>query len=117
MAVATFVQEGDRIDYTPEADVAAGTVVDLGTFVGISLVPIPANTLGCLSIEGVFDVDKFEDEAIGLGDPVYWDVETTTASGTVAYQEAVMGVCIKAALAGDATVRVKLTPGAVIPAS
>jgi predicted RecA/RadA family phage recombinase len=108
--VAIYRQYGNQIAYTPVADVAAGDVVDLGTFVGIAQRAIPADELGALAIEGVFEVNKFTDEAIDLGAPVYWDVGTTTATGTIGYSEAVMGLCVKAALAGDSTVLVKLTP-------
>lgn len=111
MAVANFVQEGDRIDYTPVGALAAGDVVDLGTFVGIALQPIAAGVQGVLAIRGTFDVNKYTGEAISLGATVYWDVGTTTATGTSGYSEATMGKCVKAAAAGDATVRVTLTPG------
>jgi predicted RecA/RadA family phage recombinase len=108
---AIYVQDGEAIDYTPVADLAAGDVVDLGTFVGITKEPILANKPGALSIVGTFDVLKFTGEAIALGATVYWDVGTGTATGTIGYSEATMGKCIKAAAAGDATVRVFLTPG------
>lgn len=112
MAVATHVQEGEQIDYTPVGALAAGDVVDLGTCVGITFKPIEAGELGVLVIEGVFDVAKYTGEAISLWAPVYWDVGTTTATGTVGYSEATIGKCVKEALAGDSTVRVKLIPTA-----
>lgn len=109
--VAVYRAYGNTVDYTPVADVAAGDVIDLGTFVGIAQRAIAANTLGALAIEGVFEVNKFTGEAVIQGAPVYWDVGTTTATGTVGYSEGTMGVAVKAALAGDATIWVKLTPG------
>jgi predicted RecA/RadA family phage recombinase len=108
--VATFVQEGFTVDYTPVADVVAGDIVDLGTSVGIALHDIPANTKGALARHGVFDVAKFTGEAIALWAIVYYDAGTNTATGTIAYQEAIMGKCVLAAAAGDATVRVELVP-------
>lgn len=111
MAEATFVREGDSIPYTPGGDVAAGQVVDLGTFVGVAREPITANQLGSLAIRGTFDFLKFSGEAISLGDRVYWDEGTNTASKTVGYSEAIIGVCVAAAAAEDSTVRVSLTPG------
>jgi predicted RecA/RadA family phage recombinase len=110
MAVAVFVQEGFSRDYTPTSDVAAGDVIDLGVWVGIAVHDIPANTLGALQLEGIYDVAKFAGEAIADGATIYWDQGTLTATGTIAYSEAVMGRCVQAALAGDATVRVKLMP-------
>lgn len=106
--VAIYRHEGDQIDYTPVADTPAGTIVDLGTWVGIALRDIPANTLGALAVEGVFEVNKYTGEAIAYGAPVYYDAGTTTATGTIGYSEAVMGNCVLDALAGDATVWVKL---------
>jgi predicted RecA/RadA family phage recombinase len=106
---AVFVQ-GDplMVDYTPNADVAAGDVVDLGNCVGVAHHPILAGRTGAISVDGgVYDFLKFAGEAIALWAPVYWDVGTLTATGTVAYSEAIIGKCIKAALAGDATVRVE----------
>lgn len=111
MGIADFVCPGDVIDYTPGADLAAGDVVDLGTFVGVALYPMTSGVQGVLAIRGTFDVNKYTGEAISLGATVYWDVGTTTATGTVGYSEATMGKCAKAALADDAKVRVTLTPG------
>jgi predicted RecA/RadA family phage recombinase len=105
--VATYSHEGFTIQYTPSADVAAGDVVDLGSCVGIALRDIPANTLGSLALEGVFDVAK-DTNAISLWAPVYWFATSKFGSATSSAADATMGKCIKAALAGDATVRVKL---------
>lgn len=112
MATAVFVQQGFSVDYTPVADVAPGDVVDLGNCVGIAPHAITANTVGALQVYGVYDVAKFTGEAIALWAPVYWDVGTTTATGTIGYSEAVMGKCVQAALAGDSTVRVLILPTA-----
>ena len=109
MPKATLVQRGSRIDYTPGSDLAAGDVVDLGSFVGIATVPIPANTLGALSLRGVYDVAK-DGNAIALGATVYWFVGSGWASATSASADATMGKCVSAALAGDATVRVLIYP-------
>lgn len=109
-AIANYVQEGDAIDYTPGADVAAGDVIDLGTFVGIAKAAIASGTLGALSLEGVFDVNKYSGESHAIGDTIYWDAGTSTATKTSAYSEATMGKCVKAAASGDSTTRVKLLP-------
>ena len=111
MAEAVFSHEGQAIDYTPSgADVAAGQVIDLGTFVGVAVRPIADGVTGALHIEGVFDFLKYTGEAIAVGDTVYWDEGTNTASKTEAYGEAVIGRCVLAAATGDETVRVKLLP-------
>lgn len=108
---AVFVQDGDEgLDYTPVGALAAGDVVDLGTCVGVTTHPIAAGELGAVHVTGVFDFLKFTSEVIALWAPVYWDVGTMTATGTVGYSEAVIGICVKAAAANDATVRVYLIP-------
>lgn len=108
MPKAVFVQDGTSIDYTPTTDVAAGDVVVQGDLVGIATQDIPANTLGTLKVEGVFDVVKQSGAAISTGALVYWDatnqVATTSATGNK-----LIGKCIKAAAAADATVRVKMS--------
>ncbi len=109
--VAIYRQEGESIDYTPVADVAAGDVIDLGNFVGIATHPIAANIMGALAIEGVFDINKFTAEVWAVGDIIYWDQGTLTATKTVGYSEAKIGFAVRVALTGDATGRVKLWPG------
>ena len=55
MPTAVFVQEGNQIDHTPAAAVAAGAVVVLDDLIGIAKQPIDANKLGALAVTGVFD--------------------------------------------------------------
>jgi len=54
--MATFVHDGNTIDYTPATDVAAGDVVVQGELIGVAKVPIPADKLGALAVTGVFDL-------------------------------------------------------------
>jgi predicted RecA/RadA family phage recombinase len=111
MAEAVYVSEGEAIDYTPSgSSLVAGQVVDLGTFVGVAVTDIADGVKGALAIEGVFDFAKYTGEAVTLGQLVYWDEGTNTATTTVGYSEAVIGKAVAAALAGDSTVRVKLIP-------
>jgi len=109
MPQATFVHEGDFIDHTPGADLAAGDVVVQGELVGVATRPIPANTPGGLAVEGVFDFAKATGvgTAIATGAKVYWNdaanQATTTATGNK-----LIGKTVKAATDADATVRVRL---------
>ncbi len=109
MAQATFVQEGNAIDYTPGAAVAAGDVIVIGELVGVVKTPIAANALGALAVRGVFDFAKATGvgTAITAGANCYWDdtnnVATTTAAGNK-----LIGKCIQAAVDADATVRVRM---------
>lgn len=109
---AVYVSDDCAIDYTPGSDVAAGDVIDLGNMVGVAKHPIKSGALGALATEGVFDFVKYTGEEIALFAKVYWDAGTESATATSAYSEADIGLCIKAAAAGDATVRCLLVPRA-----
>lgn len=117
MTAAVFVQEGNLIDHTPSAAVAAGAVVALGDLIGVAKQPIAASQAGALAVTGVFDVAKDGDASTGTeflkDQPVYWDADAQQASPAAG---ALMGVAVAAAAKTDATVRVRLTPSAVAPA-
>lgn len=118
MAVTYRYSEGNYIDHIPNADVAAGDVIDLGDLVGIAERDIPADSKGALAIEGIFKVaKKTSDGAWTLGAPVYYDAGTESFSTDGAYSEAAAGVAVPggdlAAMAGDTDEYgyIKLTPG------
>ena len=104
--MATFIHDGKAIDYTPGADVASGEVVVLGDVCFVAKRPITANTLGAIDAIGVFDIDKTAALEIALGDAVYFSTSTKKATKTTT--DKYFGVCVKAAGASDATVRVFL---------
>ena len=107
--MATFIHDGSSIDYTPGSAVTAGAVVVQGELVGVAKVPIPANTLGALAVEGVFDFPKATGggTAITAGANCYWNAgaqqATTTATGNK-----LIGKCVRAAADADTTVRIRL---------
>lgn len=112
MPKATFVQEGERVDYTPATDVAAGDVVVQGELVGIAKTPIAANAPGALAVDGVADFPKATGAttAITAGAKVYWDAvnqqaTTLEAAGVNKF----IGKTTQAAGDNDATVRVRLS--------
>ena len=120
MPTAVFVQEGNQIDYTPSADVAAGDVIVLGDLVGVAKQPIAANTPGALAVDGVFDFPKATGAgtAITAGAKVYWDdvdqqaseEGDESASGSDSLEgTALLGKSVKDATDDDATVRVRLS--------
>lgn len=73
---------GATIDHTPEADVAAGEVVVVGTRVGIATSPIAADALGSLARDGVWKLYKDPDDqdVFADGDPVYVNAEGQKAT-------------------------------------
>lgn len=107
---AIFVHEGGRIDYTPTSDVAAGAVVVQGDLVGVATQPIPANSLGSLAVEGVFDFPKATGmgTALAMGILAYWNATTQQATSTSAGNK-LLGKVVRAAGDDDAVVRVRLS--------
>ena len=110
MALAVFVNEGNAIDYTPSADVAAGDVVVQAELVGVARTPIAANQPGSLAVAGVFDFAKATGAGSGIavGTKVYWDSTAKVATAT-AQGNTYLGKTVTAATDGDATVRVALS--------
>jgi predicted RecA/RadA family phage recombinase len=100
--IARYIQKGESIDHTPEADVAAGDVVVLGNIVGVAKLDIPANTLGALSLTGIYAVVK-DTTAIGLGTQVYWDATNKKATAT-ATDNTALGLAIRASGSADGEV-------------
>ena len=111
MATATFVHDGNAIDYTPGSDVSAGDVVVQGDLIGVAKQPIAASALGALAVAGVFDVPKAagESTAIAVGVKVYWDVADTEAKEDAeAGANKYLGKTVAATVDADTTVRVRL---------
>ena len=112
MATAVFVHEGDQVDYTPGADVAAGDVVVQNELVAVAKQPIASGALGALAVSGVFDFPKATGggTAIAAGKDVYWDVADTEAKeDSEAGANKLIGKTVAAAADADATVRVRMS--------
>ncbi len=112
MALVTYRHEGQSIDYTPTAAVAAGDVIVQGDLVGVAKVDIPANSLGALAVSGVFDAAKEGGAGVtfAAGDKVYWDDTNDVAVATDgAGANKLMGKAALAAADADTTVRVRLS--------
>ncbi|MBL8812299.1 MAG: DUF2190 family protein [Planctomycetaceae bacterium] len=108
MPQATFVLEGDTIDYTPAAAVAVGDVVVQGDLVGVVTRSLAIGELGSLIVEGVLDFNKLTNVAYTVGTILYWDdtnnVVTATATGNK-----VIGKVVRAAATTDPTVRIRMS--------
>ena len=107
MPQATFVQDGQSIDYTPVADVAAGDVVVQVDLIGVAKLDIKANKLGALTVCGVFDFNKLAALVLPVGTIVYWDDAANVATNVSAGNKQ-LGKVVRAAAAADATVRVRM---------
>lgn len=117
MPQALKIADGMAINYTPGTAITSGDVVTFGTFCGVAIGDIAANTLGAVAVRGVYDVAKQAALAIALGDAVYWDDANNVANTTPS--NPLLGYCVAAAVGADATVRVALagTPLALSPGS
>ena len=112
MATATFVHDGNAIDFRAAADVAAGDVVVQQDLVGIAKLDIPADTLGALAVTGVFDFPKAvgAGTSIGAGANVYWDVADGEAKEDAeAGANKLIGKTVATAADANTTVRVRLS--------
>jgi predicted RecA/RadA family phage recombinase len=109
MAIADFIAEGNDIAHTPGANVAQGAVVVQADLVGVAKRAIAANTLGALSVRGVFNIDKLSTDVVAAGAILYWDVANSRATITAASHK-VFGRAVTAAGNGATKVLAVLNP-------
>lgn len=102
-----FQTHGNVINHTPTAAVTSGSVVLIGSRIGVAVADIAANDTGSVQVVGVFNVAKLSTDNMTQGALVYWDNTnkrlTTTASGNT-----LAGFAFDAAGAGTTTVNVKI---------
>jgi predicted RecA/RadA family phage recombinase len=106
---ARYVQKGENIDYRPETNVRAKTIVPFPGFVGITRLDIRAGELGALAVSGVFESPKAA-EAIDVGEAVYYDAENGVA--TKEKTDIYLGVAVYNAQASSEFVYYLLNAGA-----
>lgn len=110
--MANYVQKGENLDYIPESNVTAGTVVVLGDRIGIVGADIAAGETGSVIVSGVFELDKSGSNAIAMGQTVYFDGTGITDAADdgeespTAYAKA--GYAAAAAAASAAKILVKI---------
>lgn len=104
---ATFIQDGDAIDYAAvNTNVEAGEVVIIGDLVAVAKYDIPSNTVGAVSLSGVYELAKPVEE-ISAGVKVYWDASEENAT-TNAASNTLFGLAVADAALSNLTVRVLL---------
>jgi predicted RecA/RadA family phage recombinase len=108
MATGKLIKNGDVIDWVADADVEAGDMVKIGN-VGIGFVEHAAKSgeSTTLNVKDIHEGDKVTG-AVSLFAPLYFKASVkklTTDSETGANIFA--GFAVKAALSGDARVRIK----------
>ncbi len=107
---ANYYQRGEAIDYTPEADVAAGTIVQIGNLIGVTKLDIPADDLGALALVGVYTLATGGTD-VSAGDEVYVDLSAQTVCASTTEGAVKFGYAVDDADTTDATVHVLLVQG------
>ncbi|AMJ40981.1 DUF2190 family protein [Anaerotignum propionicum] len=107
MAKATYVQEGNSLDYrnVGSEKIEAGDIISLTTRVGVAGTDMEVGSLGSVAVTGVFSMPKATG-AIALGALVYFN--TTQGKITTTNTDVPAGFAIATATSSDATVLVKL---------
>ncbi|OEU67461.1 MAG: hypothetical protein BBJ57_02070 [Desulfobacterales bacterium PC51MH44] len=106
MPIAVAVSEGNRVPFTPTADVSAGVPQVLDAIVVVPTSDIAADELGSAAVEGLFEVAKPGTFATTFGQKLYYDVadgEVNEDSGNV-----LMGAAMSRQLSADTSVIIKL---------
>lgn len=71
--IATYVQPGYNVDYTPTEDKAYREVVALGACIGVTNAIIKAGETGSITLTGVHKIDAEAGTAIDFGAQVFFD--------------------------------------------
>ncbi|WP_313525453.1 DUF2190 family protein [Anaerotignum sp.] len=107
MAKATYVQEGNNLDYKNSGSdkIEAGDIISLTTRIGVAGTSMEAGALGSVVVAGVFSLPKATGE-ISLGAAVYYSDSKGNVSTT--NTDVPAGYAVAAAKSSDTTVMVKL---------
>lgn len=107
MAKAKYWHKGNNIDYVNGTDaiIEAGTVVVIGSRIGIAGTDIAPGEKGSLVMEGVWKIPKGDAE-IAAGDAVYFNADSGTITKTTSDIPA--GYATEAAAVSATEVLVKL---------
>lgn len=92
MVLAEYIQRGEALDYRNETDtlIPAGTVLVIGSRVGVAGGDILPGEIGSVHMTGVYKIVKSGTSAIAMGAPLYFDGSgmTDTAASAAAASEA-----------------------------
>jgi len=106
---ASYLQRGETLDYinnSADTVMEAGTVVVLGTRIGVIGTDIPPGQAGSVHMSGVFEIAKTSANAIEMGTTVYFDGNGITEAGGASSPTA--GYAAAAATADDSTILVQI---------
>ena len=102
-----FIQEGKSITVTAPAAVTSGQYVTVGAIRGVAAYDAAQGEPVELVTEDVFALPKVAAEDIAVGDLLFWNGSACTKTAGTG-SKSLVGVAVKAAGSGVATVDVKL---------
>jgi predicted RecA/RadA family phage recombinase len=103
-----FIQDGKTLTLTAPYQRDSGKGAKVGFLFGVAVATVANGAEGEFKTDGVFDIDKEATTVtFAVGDKVWWD-DTNKRCTNVNTSNLLIGVAVKAALAADTTVRVKL---------
>jgi len=106
-----YIADGQTVDYTSGATIAAGDLVVVGGLVGVAIDDMVSGDVGVVRIAGVVEVDKQASLVVAQGDLLYCDATSGELDKTAASQT-LAGTAFSAEIAGTSTVKVILNVGA-----
>jgi len=102
-----YVQEGDDLTVTAPYTVASGAGCLVGNLFGFAKFAAASGASVVITTRHVWDGTKKTNDTFAVGDKVYWD-DTNKYLTSTATSNKWVGIATKAALAADATVRLRL---------
>nr|DAT60410.1 MAG TPA: protein of unknown function DUF2190 [Caudoviricetes sp.] len=107
MASATYFQRGEALDYTNTGSdkITVGTVIKIGTRIGIAGDDILPKATGTIHVSGVFEFKKTGTNEVKMGTNVYFDGTGITET---AGSNAVAGYAAEDATASATSIKVKI---------
>ena len=107
MASATYFQRGEALDYTNTGSdkITVGTVIKIGTRIGIAGEDILPKATGTIHVSGVFEFKKTGTNEVKMGTNVYFDGTGITET---AGSNAVAGYAAEDATASATSIKVKI---------
>jgi predicted RecA/RadA family phage recombinase len=106
-----FVQEGDTLTVTAPATTTSGSLVVVGSIVGVAAFDAASGAEVEVQVEGVFTLPKVTTDVVTQGAKLYWDSvagKLTATAGTGS--KPLVGLATAAAGNGATTVNVRLMP-------
>jgi predicted RecA/RadA family phage recombinase len=103
--MASYVQEGEYLDYTAGSAIAAGDVVVIGSLVAVAPRPIASGKTGAVAVDGVYSMPCASGATGAQGSAISWYATSGVAHATTG---TAAGKLAKARAASDTTVHVLL---------